>query len=379
MRVLFVHNEYLEVGGEDIAVKNEIAYLKNYYEVNELVFSNNIKNIKNFIFQIIYFLINKNLKSRKILEKKILEFKPDIIYVHNTWFTASLEVFKILKKYNMNTIIKLHNFRYNCTKSYLAKVHTNNEEVCLACGFSKTGNVFNKYYNDSFLKSLLVIRYGKKYFKILQDPFFKLAVLTRFHKNFLEEIGFKNNIYVFPNYLEATEIDKSNSKNGYIVYAGRISSEKGLEELIDTFNELAFENLSLKIIGDGPLAKHLNFSNNIEYFGRLTNKEVLKVVGNARAVVTCTKLYEGQPNFLCEASMLGIPSIFPRTGGIDEFFPNDYQLSFEQFNYSDLKEKLKLVNDINYSTKVGSENKNYFQNFINKKSLIEMFEIMVKS
>ena len=88
MRILFVHNEYLEIGGEDIAVQNEINYLKEYYEVNELIFSNNIKN---YFLQIFYFLINKNYKSKRILEDKIIEFKPDIVYVHNTWFTASLE------------------------------------------------------------------------------------------------------------------------------------------------------------------------------------------------------------------------------------------------------------------------------------------------
>ena len=375
MRILFVHNEYLEVGGEDIAVQNEIRYLKDHYQVNEIIYSNNIKN---YIFQILYFLFNKNFESGKILEKEILEFKPDIVYVHNTWFAASLEVFKILKKYNMNTIIKLHNFRYVCTKSYLAKTHTNNEEKCLACGFSKTKNFFNKYYKDSFLKSLLVIRYGKKYYKVLQDPFFKIAVLTTFHKKYLEEKGFKNNIYVFPNYLEPLENVKSHSKKDYIVYAGRISSEKGLEELIDTFKKSALNNLNLKIIGEGPLSKQLNLSKNIKFLGRLSNKEVLEIVANARAVVTCTKLYEGQPNFLCEASMLGIPSIFPRTGGIEEFFPNHYRLSFEQFNYEDLKEKLILVNDKNYALKIGNENKNYLQNLINKKVLVETFETMVK-
>ena len=52
MRILFVHNEYLEIGGEDIAVQNEINYLKEYYEVNELIFSNNIKN---YFFQVFYF------------------------------------------------------------------------------------------------------------------------------------------------------------------------------------------------------------------------------------------------------------------------------------------------------------------------------------
>ena len=44
MKILFVHNEYLEVGGEDIAVQNEIRYLKDHYQVNELIYSNNIKN-----------------------------------------------------------------------------------------------------------------------------------------------------------------------------------------------------------------------------------------------------------------------------------------------------------------------------------------------
>ena len=40
----------------------------------------------------------------------------------------------------------------------------------------------------------------------------------------------------------------------YIVYAGRVSKEKGLEELIDSFINSNSEML-LKIIGDGPLLK----------------------------------------------------------------------------------------------------------------------------
>ena len=38
-------------------------------------------------------------------------------------------------------------------------------------------------------------------------------------------------------------------------------------------------------------------------------------------------------SFNSEASLLGIPSIFPDTGGIKEFFPKEYELKFEQFNY----------------------------------------------
>jgi len=36
------------------------------------------------------------------------------------------------------------------------------------------------------------------------------------------------------------------------------------------------------------------------------------------------------------------------------------------------------VNDKNYALKIGNENKNYLQNLINKKVLVEKFETMVK-
>ena len=54
-------------------------------------------------------------------------------------------------------------------------------------------------------------------------------------------------------------------------------------------------------------------------------------------------MYEGQPRMLTEASINGIPSIFPDFGGMKEFFPQDYQLSFDQFNYEDLESKIILL------------------------------------
>ena len=65
-------------------------------------------------------------------------------------------------------------------------------------------------------------------------------------------------------------------------------------------------------------------------------------------------MYEGQPRILCEASGYGVPSIFPRYGGMQEYFPENYDLSFEQYNYDDLvgkilklelKENLKKISE----------------------------------
>ena len=51
-------------------------------------------------------------------------------------------------------------------------------------------------------------------------------------------------------------------------------------------------------------------------------------------------MFEGQPRLISEASAYGIPSIYPSFGGLDEYFPDDYKLSFKQFDYLDLVEKI---------------------------------------
>ena len=377
MKILLIHNNYREIGGEDIAVDNEIRLLKEKHDVSVIKFDNNIENI---FTQIFYFLINKNLKSAQILKEEIIRFNPDCVYVHNTWFKASLGIFKILKKSNINTIIKLHNFRYSCTRSFRSTRHLNNDEFCRKCGYSKKGiGSINKYFKDSYIKSLLVTYYGKEYFKILKDPFFKLAVLTEFHKKYLENLEFQNKIFVFYNYLETKDTVKKEVKDSYLVYAGRISSEKGVQELINSFTKSKLSNFKLKIIGEGPLSLNLNSFTNIEFLGRLENDKVLKLVGLSSAVVSATKLFEGQPNLLCEASSLGVPSIFPKSGGIEEFFPKDYILSFDQYNYDDLIDKLNFLQDKSLAKEIGLKNKAHIEEILKKDSIHYQFEKMVKS
>ena len=81
-KVLVVHNRYRTLGGEDIAVDSEIVLLRKFYEVKELIFSNEINQP---ISQTISFITNKNKKSINSLIDQLDNFKPDIVYVHNTF------------------------------------------------------------------------------------------------------------------------------------------------------------------------------------------------------------------------------------------------------------------------------------------------------
>jgi len=100
----------------------------------------------------------------------------------------------------------------------------------------------------------------------------------------------------------------------------------------------------------------------------------MKVIQNSRAVVTATKMYEGQPRLLCEASSMGIPSIFPNFGGMVEFFPDDYELKFDQYNYLDLQNKLNMLNNQNLLKALSVEVKSFINLKLSDEKLLNIFK-----
>jgi len=376
-KILVIHTKYRNLGGEDIAVDNEVNFLKNFYDVKTIYFSNTLTK---YFTQIVAFITNSNKSSLDLLKEQLESFQPDIVYVHNTWFKASLGIFNVLHNYDTKVVLKLHNLRYDCTQSIFSYKHFSDTDTCKACGRTKKRfSILNTYFEGEFLKSLIVLWYGKKYIDILRNNNIKILVLTKFHLKKLLELGInREKIEIFPNYVNNGGIadNKENSKN-YIVYAGRVSKEKGVSELIETFLDADLDNIILKIIGDGPILSDLKQKyhlSNIEFYGQRSNKEVLEIIKESKAVVTATKLYEGQPTLLCEASTLGVPSIFPKSGGISDFFPKNYRFSFEHVEYGGLKKKLKLLQDEKIRLTQGRENKNYIEKYLSEKTLIERFE-----
>ena len=71
---------------------------------------------------------------------------------------------------------------------------------------------------------------------------------------------------------------------------------------------------------------------------------------------------------------MGIPSIFPRTGGVSEYFPKDYKLSFNQFDYGDLKKKLELIKKQEFILETGKENFDFISSYLNKQKLLDQFQ-----
>jgi len=378
-KVLIVHTKYQHIGGEDIAVLNEYNFLKNKFIVDIIYFDNSKFNIFGLLKLLLF---NVNHKSLNQLKLKLKEFNPDFIYVHNLWFNGSVRLLKYLVESDINFALKLHNFRYNCTKNILSKNHIRSNTFCMGCGnkYNKS-KILNKYFKDSWLKSILVMRYGKSFFKILKSHSFPIFVLTDFHKRFLKSLGFnENRITVLRNYINPQNFKTNTTPKTekYIVYAGLVSKEKGVEDLIQAFKEskLISEGYKLKIIGSGPIFENVKLqfqSSEVEFLGQLSNEITLDIISKSEAVVTATKLYEGQPTLLCEATNLKVLSIFPNNGGIAEFFPPQTKFKFTSNDYKTLKNKFDLLLDTQLVKEEIMNNYEFLEKLIDEKYIFDQF------
>ena len=68
MKILIIHNKYRNLGGEDIAVDNEVQFLQKHFEVKTLYFSNNSTNLISSMTSILF---NRNRKVVNLVKKEI--------------------------------------------------------------------------------------------------------------------------------------------------------------------------------------------------------------------------------------------------------------------------------------------------------------------
>ena len=379
-KVLVIYTKYKNSGGEDSNFEEEKKFLKKYYEVDYLNFDNS-KNLN--IYDVISFFTLSNLSSNRVLKDKLDTFKPDIVYIHNTWFKANLGIFDILKKENVEVVLKIHNFRFACTDTFSASNHFNGKNFCFKCGNKKRRmSIFNKYFENSYLKSFFVVMYGKKYINILREYNLKIIVLNEFCKDYLIRKGVDRS-KVFKNYnpFEIHESHTYSADSEYVVYAGALTEQKGIKDLLESWRESKI-NLKLLIIGNGQLEKEIikkYSSGNIEFLGFLENKKTIDLIKKARAVITATKMFEGQPRLISEASAHGVPSIYPSFGGLDEYFPDDYKLSFKQFDYPDLVKKILLLQHKQLLNEESKKIHNYIVENMSLNKLRKNLEYIFKS
>ena len=113
----------------------------------------------------------------------------------------------------------------------------------------------------------------------------------------------------------------------YLLYVGRLTNNKGLESLLEIYNELKtkYDDIKLIIIGDGPLLdfindfiKNHNLEKKIIVTGRLTH-DIICYYYNIATVLLNIGLSGGVANVIVESLAASLPVISTDTGASKEY------------------------------------------------------------
>jgi glycosyltransferase involved in cell wall biosynthesis len=133
-----------------------------------------------------------------------------------------------------------------------------------------------------------------------------------------------------------------NSNTSSFLFIGRLSKEKGLDYLLDTFSA---NGLELRIGGDGPLIRQVTDTcrraDNIRYLGNLTREQVLREMRNCTALIFPSVWYETFGLVIIEAFSVGLPVIANKSGSVSSIITDSYDgLLFDAGNSSALQAKI---------------------------------------
>ena len=189
------------------------------------------------------------------------------------------------------------------------------------------------------------LAYQKKYEKMALSLADIITVNSNEGYNYYTEMGF--NVVQIPNAIDLNIIPKKSTKQfeNQIIFAGRLSKEKGVETLIETAEQLP-NNYNLLIAGSGPLEGKVedlsSKKTNVHYLGYQSKPDVLSLIHSSDLLIQ-PSLEEGMSSTLLEAMGCGTCILGSNIEGISEIIENEKTGMLVEPNNSN-----ELLNEILY-------------------------------
>jgi glycosyltransferase involved in cell wall biosynthesis len=387
MRILFIHNHYQQPGGEDRAVELESKLLQEKgHPVKVLFFEN--RGITDSLIQKAMTLKNAihNSRSAALLRRVIQEFSPDIIHVHNLFFTASPAVLKEAYRQGIPIILTLHNYRTICCNALLLR-ENKPCEICIKKKLPLAGIRYACYRESRLASALVTFSTGlPKIRNNWQRWVDQYIVLTAFaEKKFMHSsLGVRpEQLKIKPNFVPDTGIGDA-GREPYFLFVGRLSPEKGVQVLLEAFRNMP--DKEIRIAGDGPdkEAFMLEYKNsaNIRFLGNCSQTDVLKLMKKTTALIFPSVWYEGLPFVILEAFSTGTPVIASDLGAMSSLIQDHYNgLVFKAGSAEELKSAVLRFrpNDEKIYRQARDTYLNYFNPDIHYQSVMKIYDQSIQA
>jgi glycosyltransferase involved in cell wall biosynthesis len=322
LRILVLHNFYRSenASGENLSVLDEIAALRERGHQVEVfsVASDEILKL-NFVRRASHFHRPLgSITSHFALTKLLHEFRPDVALVENLYPFLSPALLETLRSNGVPTVAAVRNYRLSC----VASTHWRDNRPCYDCWSSRTNMpaIVNGCYNQSPLltvpMALALSAHQRRFLAV--DHFLPVS---RHVARYLGDLGIASSkITVRPNFIR--DPGPSTTTGRGVVYAGRLSEEKGFGLLLDAW--LAADvspSCELTVLGTGPLQDRLDglpSSARVNWLGLRPHAEVMAAMRAAAVAVVPSMWNEPFGRGVIEAASLSRAALVSDHGALPE-------------------------------------------------------------
>lgn len=329
--------ELVKKGYKVIIISSDYQFDNNYIVDTKEITYLKIPVHKLFVSRYPIPKINKDYK--KVL-KKLDSFKIDAIIVNTRFHLTSLVGAKYGKKNKIPVFLIEHGSQHltvdNKVLDYFGSIY----EHCLT--------VYVKRFVDYYYGVSKEACNWQKHFKINSNGVWYNSIKD-FSKNY--------------------KVKKDGQKIN-ILYAGRILKQKGVTELVNSFNKLSnvYDDIYLHIAGDGNLLDTLKSetkNKKVKFYGKLNFDELCKLYSLADIFVYAPNWPEGLPTSVLEAGLMDCAVISSPQGGNKEVI-DDGENGIMINNEEELTDAIKTLIDnpelrITYSKQLKTKVLNNFE------------------
>jgi glycosyltransferase involved in cell wall biosynthesis len=281
------------------------------------------------------------------------KMRPDLMHCHNVYHQITPSIISVAKSRGIPVVLTLHDFKPVCPV-YLRLRAGRPCSLCLDGDFRQV--LMNRCAGGSVGASALLYaeaaiqRWLGSYEKVdrflAPSRFMRDAALHRFRSG---------QVALLYNGVDTAELEVSTRDEGYALYLGRVSREKGVETLLQAHE--AAGTWDLVIAGTGPLERGLQMRyRNARFVGQLSGQALKAAIGGASAIVVPSEWYENCPMSVLEAMAYGKPVVASRIGGIPELVVDgETGVLFEPGDAADLRRHVsRLMGDASLRARMGA-------------------------
>ena len=261
-----------------------------------------------------------NVTAERRLGALVDQWRPDVVHLHNVYHQLSPSILRGLRRRGIAMVMTLHDAKLVCPSYQLFA----DGEICESCIPRRFFQASRRACKDgSRLQStLLAVESSAHALFGAYGPVQRFICPSRFLLDKMAEGRvYPDRLRHLPHFVHTDQVPGGDPA-GPIVYAGRLSTAKGVADLIDAVAAMDAPP-PLVIAGDGPERHGLEaraalVGSPVTFLGRIDRGALFDLVRTASVAVLPTRGYENQPMSILEASVLGVPTVASRLGGIPE-------------------------------------------------------------